>query len=209
ATQVESRGGKLSFSVAGARMSVRVWGRHYLSSALAAVAVGRIFCLTSHEIAFGLGHFEAPPMRCQINRLDGATIIDDTYNARPTAMRAALELLRDFDAPGRRIVVCGDMRELGDAAMQLHRKLGDQIVTVCGADALLACGDYAPVVVSAAQAAGMPRGQMVAFRPVEEGIGPWKQWVRPGDVVLVKGSRAVAMERVVQSLREREPAFTA
>ena len=69
-------------------------------------------------------------------KVGGATIIDDTYNASPVAMRAALELLRDFDAPGRRIVVCGDMRELGDALEPTAPQLGDQVVTLCGADLL-------------------------------------------------------------------------
>ena len=79
------------------------------------------------------------------------------------AMRAALELLRDFDAPGRRIVVCGDMRELGDEAARLHRKLGDEIVSLCGADVLLACGVHAQDVVAGARAAGMPASRAIAW----------------------------------------------
>ena len=72
-------------------------------------------------------------------------------------MRAALELLGDFDAPGRRIVVCGDMAELGDEPAALHWQLGKQIVEAAGADLLIACGEFARHVVGRRQAAGMPR----------------------------------------------------
>ena len=139
-----------------------------MTGALSAVAVGRIFGMDDREIARALAEFEPPPMRCQITRVAGATIIDDTYNASPVAMRAALELLRDFDAPGRRIVVCGDMRELGDASEKLHRALGDQVVTLCGADLLVACGDYAEHVVAGARAAGMPQARSLACRELDE-----------------------------------------
>jgi UDP-N-acetylmuramoyl-tripeptide--D-alanyl-D-alanine ligase len=204
ATAVECREGRLSFSIGGTHMAVNVWGRHHLAGALAAVAVGRIFGLADAEIARGLADFQALPMRCQIAKAGGATIIDDTYNASPVAMRAALELLRDFDAPGRRIVICGDMRELGDAAEKLHRNLGDQIVTVCGADLLVACGERAADIVAGARAAGMPPSRAVAFRKIEDYLARCENDLQPGDVVLVKGSRAMAMERLVQALRANE-----
>jgi UDP-N-acetylmuramoyl-tripeptide--D-alanyl-D-alanine ligase len=205
ATNVESRQGQLSFTLDGMPMCVNVWGRHHLIGALSAVAVGRIFGLNDREIARALAEFEPPPMRCQITRVAGATIIDDTYNASPVAMRAALELLRDFDAPGRRIVVCGDMRELGDASEELHRSLGDQVVTLCGADLLVACGDFAEDVVAGARAAGMPRARSMACRELDEFLARGDVSLRAGDVVLVKGSRAMAMERLVQSLQEPSP----
>jgi UDP-N-acetylmuramoyl-tripeptide--D-alanyl-D-alanine ligase len=204
ATHVQSRHGRLTFSVGGAAMSVGVWGRHHLAPALAAVAVGRIFGLSDVEIAEGLAQFQPPPMRCQITKVGGATIIDDTYNASPVAMRAALELLRDFDAPGRRIVVCGDMRELGETSGQLHRKLGDQVVTLCGADLLVACGHHAHEVVAGARAAGMPASRALACDQPEELLSRSEGSLLPGDVVLVKGSRAMAMERVVQAFQQRE-----
>jgi UDP-N-acetylmuramoyl-tripeptide--D-alanyl-D-alanine ligase len=204
ATDVESRHGQLSFQVDGTRMRLAAWGRHHLSSALAAVAVGRIFGLCDAEIGRGLAEFEPPPMRCQIATAGGATVIDDTYNSSPVAMRAALELLRDFDAPGRRIVVCGDMRELGEAAGRLHRHLGDQIVTLCGADILVACGQHADEVVAGAQAAGMPQSRAVAVASPEEVLAHIENELEPGDVVLVKGSRALAMERLVESLHARQ-----
>jgi UDP-N-acetylmuramoyl-tripeptide--D-alanyl-D-alanine ligase len=119
-------------------------------------------------------------------------------------MRAALELLRDFDAPGRRIVVCGDMRELGDAAAHLHRTLGDEVVTVCGADLLIACGSHAGEVVAGAYAAGMPRGRAVACDEPQDILARHEAALQPGDVVLVKGSRAMAMEQLVEALEKRE-----
>lgn len=204
ATAVESREGRLSFCVDGTAMWVNVWGRHHLGAALAAVAVGRIFGFRDVEIARGLADFQPPQMRCQITKIGQATVIDDTYNASPVAMRAALELLRDFDAPGRRIVVCGDMRELGEAAEKLHRNLGDQVVTVCGADLLVACGEHAHEVVAGARAAGMPQARAVACREIEELLAAPEVSLRPGDVVLIKGSRAMAMERLVQAFHDCE-----
>jgi UDP-N-acetylmuramoyl-tripeptide--D-alanyl-D-alanine ligase len=203
ATHIESGPGSLTFTVDGTQITVGVWGRHHLTGALAAVAVGRQFGLSDEQIAEGLSRFQALPMRCQIRRVGEATIIDDTYNSSPVAMHAALELLRDFDAPGRRIVVCGDMREMGDAAEALHEQLGEQIVTVCGADLLLACGEQAHHVVAGACNAGMPRAAAFACRRVDDMLQHWPTELQPGDVMLVKGSRALEMERLVAALTER------
>jgi len=204
ATHVECGDGQLRFEVDGTPMSVAVWGRHYLTSALAAVAVGRIFGIRDAEISRGLAEFEPPPMRCQITRTPSTTIINDTYNASPLAMRAALELLRDFDAPGRRVVICGDMRELGDAAARLHAHLGDQVVSLCGADVLVACGEHARDVVAGARAAGMHKSRSVEVDDFDQLRVQCEQLLRPGDVVLVKGSRAQAMERLVDLLTAAE-----
>lgn len=203
ATNIESQAGRLTFEVNGTHMEVAVWGRHYLGSALAAVAVGRAFGLRDVEISRGLCEFEAPPMRCQITKVGDTTIIDDSYNASPLAMRAALELLRDFSAPGRRIVVCGDMRELGPAAGSLHRSLGDQVVTLCGADLLLACGEHSRDVVDGARSAGMSVARTWATPNIDELFDKCQRLVQPGDVILVKGSRAMAMQRLVEHLQRR------
>jgi UDP-N-acetylmuramoyl-tripeptide--D-alanyl-D-alanine ligase len=115
-------------------------------------------------------------------------------------MHAALELLRDFDAPGRRIVVFGDMMDLGEEALLMHRRLGGEVVTVCGADLLIACGQFADDVVAAARAAGMPHARAIPCRTPEETLPYLGQAILPGDMVLVKGSRALAMERIVEAL---------
>lgn len=209
ATNIKSSGGVLSLDVDGQRLHVPVWGRHHVTSILAAYAVGKSYGLTSSQIAEALAEFEPLPMRCEVTELGRAKVINDSYNASPAAMRAALELLRDFDAPGRRIVVCGDMRELGEAAAQLHRELGSEVVTLCGADLLLACGDHAEDVVAGARAAGMPSERTIACRDPLDAVPHVRRSLGEGDVLLLKGSRAVALERVVAALQKPEKRMAA
>jgi UDP-N-acetylmuramoyl-tripeptide--D-alanyl-D-alanine ligase len=201
ATQVESHHGRLRFCVDNYPHEVPVWGRHHLTSALAAVAVGRILKVSQEDIARGLAEFQPPPMRCEVVEAGDVTIINDSYNASPMAMRAALELLRDFDAPGRRVVVTGDMLELGDESARLHRKLGDEVVTLCGADVLVSCGEHAANVVAGARAAGIPASRAMACGDIQQVLSHLHDCLQPGDVLLVKGSRALALERIVQELQ--------
>ncbi len=201
ATDINSADGQLSFTLSATRFTIAVWGRHHLTCALAAVAVGREFGLSIAEIRDALAGFEPPPMRCQVLPLDGSRrLINDAYNASPTAMRAALELLGEVPTAGRRIVVCGDMRELGPDAPRLHRQLGDEVVTLSGADVLVACGEHAREVVDGATAAGMPRGSTIACHNTEEAGPRLAKLVGEGDVILLKGSRAMALEKLVAAL---------
>ncbi len=193
--------GRLQFRVDRQRYSVPVWGRHQLTAVLSAIAIGLEFGMSPAEIAAALADFQPPVMRCQMTDAAGSQLIDDSYNASPAAVRAAFELLREVDVPGERVVVCGDMKELGAASREWHLRIGEETVTRCGADRLIACGDHAGDVVSAARAAGMPAARAVAHQKVEETISFVRHAVRPGSAVLVKGSRVMGMERVVEALR--------
>jgi UDP-N-acetylmuramoyl-tripeptide--D-alanyl-D-alanine ligase len=194
--------GQLCFRVEDCEFTVPVWGRHHLTSALAAVAVGRVLGFELPAIAAALKNFESVPMRCQVMELREATIINDAYNASPMSMQAALELLHDFDAEGRRIVVCGDMAELGDEAVMFHRRLGNQVVTIADADLLIACGEYARDVVAGARGAGMSPMHSIPCRTPEDALPYLGQAINPGDVVLVKGSRVVGMENLIEAMRQ-------
>jgi UDP-N-acetylmuramoyl-tripeptide--D-alanyl-D-alanine ligase len=201
ASDVRTQPGRLEFRVGAQHFRVPVYGKHHLVSALAAIAVARTLGFDFAQIAAALAHFEPMPMRCEVVEIRGATIINDAYNSSPTAMRAALELLRDADTAGRRIVVCGDMAELGENAGILHWQLGNEVATLCRADLLIACGQYARHVVAAARAAGMPSRQTIFCDRVEEALPYLGQAIMPGDTVLVKGSRNMAMERVIDALQ--------
>lgn len=200
ATRVRWNRGVLSFEVAGQEFAVPVWGRHHLTAALASVAVARAMGLSLAEIATALAGFHAPPMRCEVVRRGGVTVINDAYNASPTSMQAALDLLRETETAGRRVVVCGDMRELGPEADALHRWLGNAIVTRCGADLLLACGQYAAQVAAGARSAGMPAERVIDVATVEDALPELPRRLHYGDVVLLKGSRALALERMLETL---------
>lgn len=200
ATHVRWQPGRLRFRVDGQAFEVPTWGRHHLTSALLSIGVARMFGMDDRAIAAALATYVGPPRRCQVTEHRGVTIIDDTYNASPVAMRAALELLRDMPTAGRRIVVCGDMLELGDAAIAAHEQLGRDVVSHCGADRLIACGELAETVADAACRSGMPSEHVQSFRDASLCLVHLGQLVGPGDTVLVKGSRGMALERFVDHL---------
>ena len=200
ANYICSQDGHLQFSVDGYRFSVQVWGRHFLVSALCAVAVGRILGLSEKQIARGLTQFTPVPQRCQVMQFDDLTLVDDTYNSSPCAVMAALDLLHDIDASGRRIVVSGDMCELGDSASYWHHKIGEHVVTRSGADLLIACGDWAEATVDGALQAGMMPSRTFSCCSLQETTAVLENSLAPGDVILVKGSRALKMEQVIEAV---------
>jgi UDP-N-acetylmuramoyl-tripeptide--D-alanyl-D-alanine ligase len=200
ATDVCYRQGELEFTVEDCRFRLPVWGRHFLTAAVAAIGVGRIFELSLEEIAESLARFEPLAQRCQVVQRGGVTIIDDTYNASPTAARAALEVLRDLEGTGRRIVVMGDMAELGSSSEYWHMQLGEQTVTVCGADIVIACGAHAEDIVAGAYEAGLPHNGGYTFASTQAAQTFLTSLIRPGDAVLVKGSRIMQMETIVTEI---------
>lgn len=209
---VRSTTGRLSFRLDAHDYTLAASGRHLLNAALIAVALGREFGLSSEQIADGLSRFKVLPGRGEIRRFGALTVIDDTYNANPGSMRAAIHVLRDWAGPGRCILVVGDMLELGSYSAGCHRLLGEE-AAACGIHGIIAMGQQAPSVAEGAVIAGHPSSQASACTQIEEVTEVLQQWLQPGDVVLVKGSRGMRMERVVGWLESvwgiphREPAF--
>jgi len=125
-------------------------------------------------------------------------VLDDSYNASPLSMRAALETLRDLPL-SRKIAVLGDMLEIGAYAMQAHEEIG-RMAAEC-TDVLLTVGPRARFIADAAIRAGMDRKNVLRFDEAEEAIEPLHSLLHPGDLILVKGSHAMHLEEVVEEIK--------
>ena len=197
--------GKLHFTVDNTSFVVPVWGRHHLGAALAAISVGRIYGISDSAVADALAQFQPAPMRCEVVHVGDITVINDAYNASPTAMRAALELLQEMRTCGRRVVICGDMMELGEHSADLHIQLGREIVTKSGSDLLLCCGQFADFVATGARQAGMPLENVHTHADPTQAASQLIELVEPSDVLLVKGSRTMGMEQILDALSDASP----
>ena len=171
-------------------------GRHSVHAALRASAVGLADGLTWQEIVEGLRSGRAQLRLMTTRTEEGALILDDSYNASPESTLAALNLLEELE--GRKIAVLGDMLELGIYEMEGHEKVGARAAVV--ADLLIAVGERAKIIASAAEQAGFPHEALLVLPDVPQVIDYLKEHLEKGDVVLVKGSHGMHMERIVAAL---------
>jgi UDP-N-acetylmuramoyl-tripeptide--D-alanyl-D-alanine ligase len=178
-------------------VTIPTLGRLSVHNALAGAAVGRAAGLTVDEIATGLSSGWSAPHRAQLVRLGAVTIIDDTYNASPRSVVAALELLSGL--PGRRGAVLGEMLELGEASEEGHRVVGEAAARTV--DWLVVVGAGARAIAAGAAAAGLDKKDIIRVPDAETALEAIPPRLRDGDVVLVKASRGIALERVVDGLR--------
>jgi UDP-N-acetylmuramoyl-tripeptide--D-alanyl-D-alanine ligase len=170
-----------------------------IANALAAAAAGEVLGISLEKIKAGLEDFVPTAGRMGIRRLGrGIHLLDDTYNANPGSMAAAIDTLAGLPDDGRKIVVLGDMLELGTSSESLHEEVG-QIVGRAGIDRLYAVGEFAPALAAGALAEGMA-GEQVFTGTKDEIIQQLLGELQKGDFVLVKGSRGMAMETVVEAL---------
>jgi len=186
----------LVIGVSSAPVSLPLAGRHNVSNALAAAAVGSLFGLAPREIAEGLGR--ARPAAHRLTWIDagGTLILDDCYNANPSSVAAALETL--VEEPGvRTIAVLGDMLELGAAAEAAHLEVG-RLAARLGVERLYGFGPLSRSTVSGARAAGLLTAHAVS--DLETLIEEIRREVQPGDRILIKGSRGMKMERILERL---------
>jgi UDP-N-acetylmuramoyl-tripeptide--D-alanyl-D-alanine ligase len=199
AAVVRAVGAELRFRVDGGVFAVRAAGRHHLTGALAAVAVAREMGLSTRQIAEGFSQFTPVEGRCHVRDLGQITLIDDTYNANPTSMEAACQLLAEWSPAARRTIVIGDMAELGSESAEWHRIAGRTVARM-QIDQLAAIGRYASDVVRGAIEQGMTHRQVAECESLDSLLAVLDSWSAAGDVVLVKGSRCMQMERVSEWL---------
>ena len=174
-------------------------GEHMIYPALMAAAVGERFGLTPDQIEEGIRQFVPTRMRMNVlRRGSGITILDDTYNANPQSMRAAISVLADSKG-SRKTAILGDMLELGPFAPALHAGLGEYLGAV-GVDCLLAVGELAEQIARGAREAGVP--QVICCRTREEAKAALPQVLCPDCTVLVKASRGMKLEEITARLLE-------
>jgi UDP-N-acetylmuramoyl-tripeptide--D-alanyl-D-alanine ligase len=175
---------------------VPLLGTHNVINAAAAAVVGADFGLSSDEIQAGLSKAELPPMRMRVVSKGGRVFLNDAYNANPESMRAAMETLVSWQGAGRRIAVLGDMLELGDTSASEHKELGRSAARI-GVDVLIILGQFAQYVAEGASDAGLSGYAVRVGEDHAEVARLLADLSAPGDVILVKGSRAVTMEKVL------------
>jgi UDP-N-acetylmuramoyl-tripeptide--D-alanyl-D-alanine ligase len=180
-------------------VKVPLLGRHSVHTALCATAVGLIEGLRWEEILTGLQSTTVQLRLVSEPGWNGSILLDDTYNASPVSTIAALNLLDDLKVGGRKIAVLGDMAELGDYTEEGHRKVGCRVPGVVAV--LITVGPNAHLIADEAGACGMPAEAVVEVGSNQAAIDYLRQIVQPGDIVLVKGSRSMAMEEIVVALQ--------
>jgi len=187
----------IEFRVNGRRkMFLRTIGLHNIYNGLAAVCCARVLGISYAEIAGRLSDFEFPSGRLKLRKFNSAQFIDDTYNSGPASLKQALYSLEDFSARGAKIVIMGDMLELGRDKEEFHYQAGKYIGRVC--DKFIAVGPLAKVAAQAAMQTGFSGDNIYSCASSDEAREILFAKIIPGkdDVVLVKGSRAMKMEKI-------------
>jgi len=177
---------------------INLLGRHQVVNALLAIAVGAALRVTPAQIRAGLTECAPPKMRLQLWEANGVRVLNDAYNANADSTLAALQTLCELPFQGRRVAVLGDMNELGAHAEAAHREIGQRAAEL-GIGQLFAVGKMAAVTAGAARQAGLAR--VIEFSDVETAMNAVKSFLKAGDVVLFKASRACQLERIADTLK--------
>jgi UDP-N-acetylmuramoyl-tripeptide--D-alanyl-D-alanine ligase len=172
-------------------------GEHMIKNALQAVAIGRALGLSLAQCAAGLAETSLPGGRFRIEKLGQVLVINDAYNANPDSVIAALRTVARLPVKGRRIAALGYMGELGEQSLSSHERVGSAAAEN-GFDFLIAVGERAKPIASASFKAGLDQTRTVATQT--EAADALADFLEPGDLLLVKGSRSAAMDRIIEQL---------
>lgn len=171
-------------------------GRHQALNAAAAVLAAHSVGVSIGDAAVQLQNAQLPPMRMEVKKLNGATVLVDTYNASPDSTVAAIKTLSELTCDGKRYAVIGEMRELGDFAETGHRMVG-KALAVSPIERIVLVGAMTEWILSEAVHSGYPESQVRIVGDIEE-VRSFLSKLSPGDLVLLKGSRALELERALE-----------
>jgi UDP-N-acetylmuramoyl-tripeptide--D-alanyl-D-alanine ligase len=200
ASEVQCSQEGVRFRLNGRReVFVPLLGRHTACNSLAAIAVARRLGLDEEQIIAALASATGPEMRLQLQEVGPVQVLNDAYNANPASMKAAVDTLCTLPAR-RRVAVLGDMREMGQSAQRLHEEIGDYLAG-CAVDLLVCVGQHAALIAAAAQRSGCT-AIIRCFADATTAAAAMPRLVRQGDLVLLKGSRAMHLEQIALALAE-------
>jgi len=197
-----ARGMRFNLIISGIsqKIEMKIAGIHNVYNAMAAAACAWTAGIDLAAIKEGLAAFLPVGGRMEMIKLqNGAYVIDDSYNANPASVREALMTLKDLKNNHNGYVFLGDMLELGDAAFEMHRRIGILLGTI-SINAVFLQGEHSAIVAAAAIEGGMSRENIFIMEDSKEGILFLKKYLKKGDWVLVKGSRRMKMERIVAQI---------
>ena len=189
-------------------MRLGLLGKHNISNALAAIAVGSHYGVGLDAMQCALESFHGIPMRMESLVVRGIRIINDAYNANPQSFARALEALRDISSAGKKILVMGDMLELGLMERQAHEEAGSK-AAAAGVSRFMAVGRRAAWAAEAFVREKSQAQQAMLFDDAAGAVKPLHDMLQEGDVVLLKGSRGMRLERILAELRLESPAVSA
>lgn len=186
------------------RMELPLPGRHVVANALAALAAASVWNIAPVEAQHVFRGLRTPAMRGELIRFtNGFALINDSYNSSPAALQAMINLLVATPGYQRRILAAGEMRELGPSSAKLHREAGEHAAGTGKVEFVIGVQGDASEIVEGAVAAGLPRDRAKFFNSPAEAAEFLAGFVKAGDLLLVKGSRGVKMERIVEALLGR------
>jgi UDP-N-acetylmuramoyl-tripeptide--D-alanyl-D-alanine ligase len=184
-------------------VTLKLPGSHFVSNALAAASIAYTFDISVEDIKTGLEAFQGVPGRMETIHMSGMTIINDTYNANPVSMEASLQALSAMTQSKRKIAVLGDMLELGKESKKFHQQVGE-LASQLKIDHLLLIGAFSSQTRDGAVSAGMDKNRVILFDNIPALGKHLKENMSVGDSILMKGSRKMALDKLIEYLKHNE-----
>lgn len=192
--------GKAHLIYQGADITIPVLGMHQVSNCLAAISVAKLLDVPFADVKQRIESFAPSGNRMTAQEYNGITIINDSYNANPVSTKGALETIASMKIDGRKVLVFGDMLELGDKAADYHREVARKMA-VSGFDFVVLLGAFAPMVAEEAVKAGLNESKILVAAGHNEAIDALGKFLQVGDLVLLKASRGIKLEVVEQGIK--------
>ena len=203
ARDIEKKGKRILFNVKKSRFSITLFGRHNVYNALAAIALGQVFGIRLNILSKILGDFKNPfNDRLSFSKNNYLEMLNDTYNSNPLSLKRAVESMIDLGKRKRKIIVSADMLELGKKSKYLHEEAGKNIAQA-GVDVFISIGPMSRYASQSALRYGMKKANVIHFTNHEDLIGNLHDILKKGDIVLVKGSRGMHMEKVTDYIKSK------